>query len=60
MSQTYLNYSGGFLFATMSKPLKKSGQKVVNHFPSHLLNKRKGSGCDSASHFDAQVVRDQG
>ena len=28
-------------------------QKVVNRFPSDQLNKRKGGGCDSASHFNA-------
>ena len=44
MSQTYLNYSGGLLFATMSKSLKKSGQRVDKSFLSYPLNKREGGG----------------
>src|SRR5437870_5576169 len=27
--------------------------KVVNDFPGDIVNKREGSGCDSASHFHA-------
>jgi hypothetical protein len=32
----------------------KSGQEVVNELSGYSVNKRKGSGSDSASRFDAR------
>src|SRR2546429_8214793 len=39
------------LFVTTAMP--KPPQRVVKSFLCHPLNKRKGSGYDSASHYDA-------
>jgi len=43
------------LFCTCGGYQELSGQKVVNARPGITVNKRKGSGCDSASRFNAHL-----
>ena len=43
----------GVSISIESRSLNITGQKVVNRFQGHPVNERKGSGCDSASHYNA-------